>query len=85
MEEDKVALLGVYGATNFLGVQPLPRQLFENHLRLTKERELLKIVADQHGLTSTADIREALFAVDTLLAKSGREKFWGTYHFAGTG
>ena len=64
---------GVYGA-NFL----------KTVLRLARERDELRIVADQRGCpTGTADIAEAILAIAPPLAR--REPVWGTYHFAGQG
>jgi dTDP-4-dehydrorhamnose reductase len=64
---------GVYGA-NFL----------KTVLRLARERDELRIVADQRGCpTGTADLAEAILAIAPLLVQ--REPVWGTYHFAGQG
>jgi dTDP-4-dehydrorhamnose reductase len=53
-------------------------------LRLARERDELRIVADQHGCpTATEDLAEAIFAIDHACA-SGHDVF-GTYHFAGQG
>ncbi|MGO9674160.1 MAG: dTDP-4-dehydrorhamnose reductase [Methylocella sp.] len=53
-------------------------------LQLSREREELRIVADQYGCpTATQDLAEAIFAVDRAWAH-GIEAA-GTYHFAGTG
>jgi dTDP-4-dehydrorhamnose reductase len=53
-------------------------------LRLARERDRLRVVADQHGCpTSTVDIAEAVLAVDRLI--SAGQPAWGTYHFAGSG
>lgn len=53
-------------------------------LRLAAERDRLRVVADQHGCpTSTADIAEAILAVDAVLARD--PALAGTFHFAGTG
>ncbi|MGH6834993.1 MAG: dTDP-4-dehydrorhamnose reductase [Methylocella sp.] len=53
-------------------------------LRLSRTREELRIVADQHGCpTATQDLAEAVFAIDRALAR-GIEAA-GTYHFAGDG
>jgi dTDP-4-dehydrorhamnose reductase len=66
-------IYGIYGA-NFL----------KTVLRLARERDELRIVADQRGCpTGTADIAEAILAIAPRLA--GREPIWGTYHFAGQG
>ena len=52
-------------------------------LRLARERDRLRVVADQHGCpTSTVDIAEAVLAVDRLI--SAGQPAWGTYHFAGS-
>lgn len=66
----------VYGAhgTNFL----------KTMLRLSRERDTLRVVADQRGCpTATTDLAEAILAVRSALL-AGAEP-WGTYHFAGTG
>jgi dTDP-4-dehydrorhamnose reductase len=53
-------------------------------LRLARERDALRVVADQHGCpTSTLDIAEAILSVDQAL--SGSRTAWGTYHFTGSG
>jgi len=53
-------------------------------LRLARERDGLKVVADQHGCpTSTQDIAEAVLAVGKTLANSAPP--FGLYHFSGTG
>ena len=65
----------VYGAygVNFL----------KTIIRLARERDELRIVADQRGCpTATVDIAEAILAIAT---RSVCERIWGTYHFAGTG
>ncbi len=53
-------------------------------LRLARERDELKVVADQRGCpTSTIDIAEAILAIDHVVTKGAA--CYGTYHFAGTG
>jgi dTDP-4-dehydrorhamnose reductase len=64
---------GVFGS-NFL----------KTMLRLAREREELRVVADQRGCpTATADLAEAILAVDRACAKGAG--CWGTWHFAGEG
>jgi len=66
----------VYGAygSNFL----------KTMLRLAVSEPRLRVVADQHGCpTATADIAEAILAVDTALNAGSAAR--GVFHFAGTG
>ncbi len=64
---------GRYGA-NFL----------KTILRLSAERDELRIVADQHGCpTATQDIAETILAIDRAVANGIEAP--GTYHFAGNG
>jgi len=66
-------VFGPYGA-NFL----------KTMLRLAKERDHLRVVADQRGCpTATADIAEAVFAIDRALVDDATLP-WGTYHFGGS-
>ena len=53
-------------------------------LRLAKEHEELRIVADQHGSpTSTAALASAILSIAPQLQNENAR--WGTYHFSGTG
>ena len=53
-------------------------------LRLARERDELRIVADQHGCpTSTRDLATAILRIAPRL--QGHDDMWGTYHFAGAG
>src|SRR6185295_14207886 len=53
-------------------------------LRLAREREELRVVADQRGCpTSTRELASAILALAPRLV--GREAVFGTYHFAGSG
>ena len=53
-------------------------------LRLTRERDELRIVADQRGSpTSTYDLASAILSVAPVLM--AKDAPWGTYHFAGSG
>ncbi len=65
---------GVHGA-NFV----------KTMLRIGKERECIRVVADQSGCpTSAADIAEALIEI-TMQIHRRQEVPWGTYHFCGDG
>jgi dTDP-4-dehydrorhamnose reductase len=53
-------------------------------LRLARERDTLRIVADQRGSpTSTRDLGQAILRIAPALQRG--EAKWGTYHFAGDG
>jgi dTDP-4-dehydrorhamnose reductase len=53
-------------------------------VRLAREREELRVVADQRGSpTSTRDLADAILRIAPRLARG--EKVWGTYHFTGSG
>ncbi len=55
-------------------------------LRLAREREELRIVADQYGCpTWTMDLAAALVAIVRQIFSAGRTVPWGTYHFCGGG
>jgi dTDP-4-dehydrorhamnose reductase len=54
-------------------------------LKLGQERDVLRVVADQHGCpTSAADLAEAILSVgmQSLLVENSD---WGTYHYCGQG
>jgi dTDP-4-dehydrorhamnose reductase len=55
-------------------------------LRLAKERDELRVVADQRGCpTSTRDIAEAILRIAPRLEASDDAQLYGVYHFAGAG
>lgn len=63
---------------------PFGANFLKTMLRLARERDELRVVADQHGCpTSTRDIAEAVLAVDCLAER--QEVPWGLYHFTGSG
>ena len=54
-------------------------------LRLARERDSLRVVADQRGCpTAAGDIAEAILSVVQRI-KIGAEVEWGTYHYCGAG
>ncbi len=54
-------------------------------LRLGAEREVLRVVDDQHGSpTSAADLAEALLKIAAGI-RPGSDAEWGVYHFCGAG
>jgi dTDP-4-dehydrorhamnose reductase len=55
-------------------------------LRLAKERDELRVVADQRGCpTSTRDIAEAILRIAPRLEAGAGAQLYGVYHFAGAG
>ena len=67
-------LYGVHGA-NFV----------KTMIRLGRERETLRVVADQRGCpTSAADLADALLTMANRVRQGG-EIPWGTYHYCGSG
>jgi dTDP-4-dehydrorhamnose reductase len=54
-------------------------------IRLARERDEVRVVADQYGSpTSAADLASAIWTMtDSIL--QGRETAWGIYHFCGSG
>jgi dTDP-4-dehydrorhamnose reductase len=55
-------------------------------LRLGRERDRLRVVADQRGCpTAAAELAEAILGIAYQLLIERRSNAWGTYHFAGRG
>jgi dTDP-4-dehydrorhamnose reductase len=55
-------------------------------LRLARERDELKIVADQVGRpTFAGDLAHAIWSVAEKIRQSAEDAPWGTYHFASSG
>ncbi len=55
-------------------------------LRLAKQRDELRVVADQRGCpTSTRDIAEAILRIAPRLEAGADAQLYGLYHFAGAG
>ncbi len=60
------------------------RNFLKTILRLARERDELRIVADQHGCpTSTGTIASAILSIAPRLCED--DGLWGTYHFSGSG
>jgi dTDP-4-dehydrorhamnose reductase len=54
-------------------------------LRSAKVKEVLRVVADQHGCpTYAGDLAEAILAISNQIQKQKRIS-WGTYHYCGAG
>jgi dTDP-4-dehydrorhamnose reductase len=54
-------------------------------LRLGREKEVLRVVADQYGCpTFASDLSEAILAIAVQIFE-GRDIIWGTYHYCGKG
>jgi len=54
-------------------------------LRLGKEKEVLRVVADQYGCpTYAADLAEAILEIAAQIGEGG-DIAWGTYHYCGKG
>jgi dTDP-4-dehydrorhamnose reductase len=55
-------------------------------LELAREREELRVIADQRGCpTWTGDLADALTKMTTEAMRRENDKIWGTYHFCGSG
>jgi len=55
-------------------------------IRLAREREELRVVADQYGCpTWTGDLADALVRVANAAMAPEKKDIWGTYHFCGAG
>ena len=61
------------------------RNFVKTMLRLGQERDLIQVVADQHGCpTYSADLAEAILRI-VVKAREDRQLSWGTYHYCGKG
>jgi dTDP-4-dehydrorhamnose reductase len=61
------------------------RNFVKTILRLGRERDVIKVVADQYGCpTYAADLAEAILLIAAKLREFG-ESDWGTYHYCGKG
>lgn len=55
-------------------------------LRLGRERQVLRVVQDQHGApTWTRDLARAFTTICQRLTRAPEASLWGTYHFCGAG
>jgi dTDP-4-dehydrorhamnose reductase len=55
-------------------------------IRLSKERDEISVVSDQHGCpTWTRDLAEAIVKITEQISKDQHVTPWGTYHFCGDG
>lgn len=55
-------------------------------LKLAAERDLVRVVSDQHGCpTSADDIAEAILSIAAQVSAHRDEAHWGTYHLTGQG
>jgi len=55
-------------------------------LRVGRERDQLRVVADQQGCpTAAGDIADTVIALANRILEGGDDFAWGTYHYAGAG
>jgi dTDP-4-dehydrorhamnose reductase len=55
-------------------------------IRLSKERDEIKVVSDQHGCpTWTKDLADAIVEIAAQISRDKNRTPWGTYHFCGDG
>ena len=61
------------------------RNFVRTMLQLGQERDLIQVVADQHGCpTYSADLAEAILRI-VVKARENGQLSWGTYHYCGKG
>jgi len=61
------------------------RNFVKTMLRLARERDIIRVVADQYGCpTSAADLADAILEIATQIPDTG-QTVWGTYHYCGKG
>jgi dTDP-4-dehydrorhamnose reductase len=64
---------------------PFGNNFVKTMLRLARERDSLKVVADQHGCpTAAGDIADAILQIVRRIG-TGEDIPWGTYHYCGLG
>jgi dTDP-4-dehydrorhamnose reductase len=64
---------------------PYGNNFVKTMLRLARERDSLKVVADQHGCpTAAGDIADAILQIVRRIGTGG-DIPWGTYHYCGAG
>lgn len=64
---------------------PFGHNFVKTMLRLARERDSLRVVADQHGCpTAAGDLADAIVSV-TKRISAKRDVPWGTYHYCGAG